>query len=184
MQYGMTALMYAAEQKDLSLSRQEQQNSCTVTKAAEIIRILLSKGANPNLQNKKGYTALILAAQIGEYEAVQALLDRELPVDIMADYGNDGSDDATGARKRALGLEIKNSYGKTALLLAAEEGRLDVVRLLVERGASVDARSTRGLTALMLAAVKKNKDVVKYLVSEARVDVTVECEVSLTLQRG
>lgn len=55
--------------------------------------------------------------------------------------------------------------GKTVLMLACEAGRLDVARLLVERGAAIDARSDFGNTPLMYAAGSGNEELMRYLVS-------------------
>jgi ankyrin repeat protein len=49
------------------------------------------------------------------------------------------------------------------LFLAAGEGRLDVVRYLLDEGADVNARENRGSTALIEAAYSGHIDVIKEL---------------------
>lgn len=162
-QNGMTALMLAAEQ----LSSNYSQLS---TSAVEIVEILLENGAKANKKNNDGYTALILAAQAGEYASVKAILDRPLNVGSCEEVGSQG-----------LGLEIKNKFGKTAFILAAEEGHLKIVKLLLERGADADAMSSRGMNGLQLAAVNKRVEVVRHLVesfadtSENQIKVRSNC---------
>ncbi|MBI5202994.1 MAG: ankyrin repeat domain-containing protein [Elusimicrobia bacterium] len=64
------------------------------------------------------------------------------------------------------GLEaLLGAAKQTPLELAAERGRLDIVRLLVERGAPVDARR-KGTGALSLAALRGHRDVVEFLLSK------------------
>ena len=64
-----------------------------------------------------------------------------------------------------LGADVNASskYGKTALMIAATWGHLDVVKCLAECGADVNASTRFGITALMEAACNGHLDVVKYL---------------------
>ena len=65
------------------------------------------------------------------------------------------------------GLDVNSAdeEGYSALQAAAENDHLEVVKLLVSKGADVDHRST--YTALELAEMAGNKDVVAYLKSLA-----------------
>ena len=55
--------------------------------------------------------------------------------------------------------------GATALMMASEGGRLEVVRLLVERGANVNAaRKSDGCTAMMWASEKGHLEIAQLLV--------------------
>ena len=65
---------------------------------------------------------------------------------------------AAGADKDAA-----NTHGSTALLLAAQIGHLEVVRLLLEAGADKDAANKKGLTALRVAAQNGHWEVVRLL---------------------
>jgi len=56
--------------------------------------------------------------------------------------------------------------GYTPLIEAAFRGRLDVVRLLIDKKASVNARSRAGWTALMSAAWEGHTEVVKLLLQK------------------
>jgi ankyrin repeat protein len=55
------------------------------------------------------------------------------------------------------------SNGWTPLLFAAESGNLELAKLLVERGADVNAKSDDGLTVLSYAYNSNNKELVKFL---------------------
>jgi len=50
------------------------------------------------------------------------------------------------------------------LLLAAQNGHLDIVRFLVEAGAAIDQGNNNGSTPLWLAAQDGHLDIVRFLV--------------------
>ena len=50
-------------------------------------------------------------------------------------------------------------------MVAAEAHHDGTVRLLIDRGASVDARDTRGRTSLLLMAAKGRVDTIKILLA-------------------
>lgn len=67
-------------------------------------------------------------------------------------------------------LEVCNKNGWNALIIAAYFEHLDIVKLLVEKGANVNAKNYKGTTVLMYAkssAAKSDKtDVLAYLISK------------------
>ena len=65
--------------------------------------------------------------------------------------------------QEGLNVTSADEEGYSALQAAAENDHLEVVKLLVSKGADVDHRST--YTALELAEMAGNKDVVEYLKS-------------------
>jgi uncharacterized protein len=58
--------------------------------------------------------------------------------------------------------------GATHLILAGKHGHAAVVRLLLDRGADIDARDGEGHTALLVAGQGGHRDVVRLLVEAAR----------------
>jgi len=96
----------------------------------------------------KGWTALILATQHGQVEAVGTLI--------------------------AKGANVNHIYSPnqwTALLLASFKDHVDIVELLLEKGAEIDHADKFGQTALILASKNGHSEVVKILLQrKARTD--------------
>jgi ankyrin repeat protein len=58
---------------------------------------------------------------------------------------------------------LQNKHGWTPLHRASINGALEVVRLLLEHGADVEAKDNDGETALQVAAYKGHDEVVELL---------------------
>ena len=76
-------------------------------------------------------------------------------------------------------VEAKDSNGMTALHHAARNGHIEVVRLLLDSGATVDAREQVGITPLSLAASRGHAVVIQ-LLSERGGDVNARSSTSWT----
>ena len=97
------------------------------------IHELIKSGIDVNKQNKKGWTALMLAAR---WEGEHAAGMMRLLVDAKADVNK------------------QNEVGWTALMMAAGcggEHGAGMMRLLIDAGADVDKQEEDGYTALMFA---------------------------------
>ena len=63
------------------------------------------------------------------------------------------------------GADIEDGWGNhSPLMTAAHEGHAQVARVLLERGAHVDAANRQGETALLLASVGGHVDVIAVLI--------------------
>lgn len=114
---------------------------------------LLAKltGTRIDATNKLNETALMLAAIRGNPDSVKLLLAR--------------------------GAQV-NRPGWTPLHYAATGGNLEVLRLLLDHDAYIDAQSPNRTTPLMMAARHKHPDVVRLLI-EAGADPTARNEAGL-----
>jgi hypothetical protein len=90
------------------------------------VKQLLDKGAHAYVQDHQ-WSALMMAAFIGDLEIVNALLSKDA------------------------NLNAANDEGATALMYAAAAGHTDVAGALLAKGAAIDARDLAGMTARMLA---------------------------------
>jgi ankyrin repeat protein len=88
-----------------------------------IVRMLLSHGAQPNIANNEGETALILAADNNHYVITQLLLEHGAAID------------------------AKSKLGWTALMYAAAKGHRLTVEALLNNGANPNVRDNDGQTA-------------------------------------
>lgn len=115
-------------------------------------RSLLSRGANTKHTNRKGRTALLLAAYHGHTEIVQLLL-------------------IAGAR-----VTERDNNGNTPLLLAAKTGHTGTISLLLRSGARIAEQDLQDATALLLAAYNGHTAAVRFLLahgaSTAEADTT------------
>jgi ankyrin repeat protein len=157
----------------------------------EIVTLLLDGGANPNLQDGDGNTALHYASRRGSslgvrVEAIAILIEHGAALDLENDEGQTAVDvaateemaemlRAAGAvEQEALDLEGLNLAELDSLLLeAVRSDDLGAIEQLLDAGADSDARSSMGVPILMLAAFKNNLDMVRLLV-EHGADVNVQ----------
>ena len=104
------------------------------------MRLLVQRGADPNLATLAGTTPLMAAAGVGwavaqtYTESPQASLDA---VSLCLELGAE--------------VNAANSMGLTALLGAVNRGRNDIIELLVKRGARLDIKDKEGRTPLRWA---------------------------------
>jgi ankyrin repeat protein len=109
---------------------------------ADVVAALLRAGANPNSRSVAMGTALHQAAAAGAVRSVQLLLD-------------------AGADVNAPLPKV----GSSPLLLACDMQRLEVVKMLLARGAAVNVPDSDGDTAIGLAAARNRPDIVRLLLA-------------------
>ena len=154
-------------------------NAC-VMGHAHVCQLLLEGGkAEVDHADDEGVTALYLAAQEGHAEVCAMLLrhnadscktndDAWRPLHIAAQNGHlDTVKLLTDIKQRDV-IDAKTSTGVTPLYLAVQEGRSEVVRLLMERGANPDVETSEGVTAIHVAVQNGHEDIVKLLLKTAK----------------
>lgn len=126
----------------------------------EVIGTLLAKGANPNI-NTMGLTAFLVAAGVGPGSrggtglaaqgAVGGAANTAL-MDLLLAHGADVNAQVTGTKTYSMRVSRAPSAneGMTALHVAAQAGRTDLVRYLLEKGASTKIVNSEGRKAIDL----------------------------------
>ncbi|MEO5795274.1 MAG: ankyrin repeat domain-containing protein [Rhodoferax sp.] len=137
------------------------------------IQSLLQRGFDGNTTDAQGRSGLYLALKGENFKATNALLawpgiktetrtaQDESPLMIAALEGQ--LDICT--QLIAKNADV-NKTGWTPLHYAASRGHLDVIRLLLDNYAFIDAASPNGTTPLMMAAQYGSDDAVKLLLDE------------------
>jgi ankyrin repeat protein len=111
----------------------------------EMVGFLLFKGANIDTEDKGGRTALLYAMAMNYWETAKFLL-------------NKGA--SPNQKTHSPEKEI------TPLFVAIQAKQLDVIKLLIAKGADVNINIKKGFTPLHLAASLGNDNVIKILIEK------------------
>jgi ankyrin repeat protein len=171
---GVTALLLAARQGNLDAVKALAEGGADLNKASgdgssamlvaiqnghyDVARYLVEKGANVNLANQKGWTPLYLAVKHRNLETgtipvpnqnqstdfIKLLLDRGVEVNAQVKAN---TEIRNGQRATWF-----NEAGATAFVRAALCGDIEMMRMLLAKGADPKIATKDGTTALMAAA--------------------------------
>ncbi len=108
----------------------------------ELMRLLLSHGADPMVNTDEGTTPLMVASGMGRQEDISAVQETAAfeAASLVLELGND--------------VNASNQDGRTALAAAAYLGANSLIQLLVDNGADMSAKDRYGQTALSIAQGK------------------------------
>lgn len=135
------------------------------------VKTLVNKlGADKNVKDEVGDTALVHAAFNGYLPVVQTLLEAGVDLTgisagaaVNAAAGNGHGDILDALLKAGVDKDARDEKGGTPLLEAAYFGRLPIVKTLVAARADVNIADKEGSTALHLASDKGHEEVVDAL---------------------
>jgi ankyrin repeat protein len=152
---------------------------------AEKVRELLQRGLDPNLIEEQRYdTGLILALREGSMKVFRLLMNSpDINLEAKARNGDTALMIAAyknnkEAAQALLARNVQvNRPGWTALHYAASAGADDIVRMLLEKHAYIDAESPNKTTPIMMAAWAGHIWTVKLLLDEG-------ADASLKNERG
>jgi ankyrin repeat protein len=158
------------------------------------VRALLAGGADANVAQGDGMTALHWAAMNDDVELAQMLayaganlravtrIGAQTPLYLAAAQGHERAVRALLASGAA--PDLATSTGVTPLMAAAAAGNPGAMTALIERGADVNAADTTiGYTALMAAAANNRVDAVRLLLARGADHSTTTKVVDLVAQR-
>ena len=118
----------------------------------EVIQALLAKGASPNI-NAMGLTSFLVAAGAGGGGRGGAGGGANLALlDLLLEHGADVNAQVTGTKTYSMrnARTPSTNEGMTALHVAAQAGRTDLVRYLLEKGANPEIADANGKKAIDL----------------------------------
>jgi len=162
----------------------------------ELVTLLLSRGADIEHRDKKGFTPLILAATAGHDKVVEILLNHGADIEAQSERTKDTplSLACSGGRyevveillSRGANKEHRNVSDYTPLSLAASGGYTNIIKLLLAHGAEINSRtgSKLGISPLMLAAMNGHTAAVKLLLdmgSDINAQIETNRNTALTL---
>ena len=155
----------------------------------DTVKLLLDRGADPNIETKDKITALRLAVERRHLEVLDLLLDAGADPNVKRkQYGNipihiacwKGHGDILSVLiQRGSQLNSKNALGMTPLIMAARYGYDDLVKMLIEGGADIDIADNNDLTALHYACVHGKGQMVPALLA-AGADPNAKTSAGLT----
>jgi ankyrin repeat protein len=142
--------------------------------SAELVELLLQRGADPNAPGRDGRTTHRLAVRQGRADLARALRrggaraevtdETEVDLFLAACLQNDRVAAEGALRRGWVRIDRLTDEDRAAIVHAADHGNLDAVRLMLELGFPIDSRGDDGTTPLHAAASAGSADVVQLLI--------------------
>ncbi|EAY22623.1 hypothetical protein TVAG_475510 [Trichomonas vaginalis G3] len=115
-----------------------------------LMKYLISIGANIESVDKSKRTPLIVAADVGNYKIIKCLL------------------------KNGANINKKTASGSTALLRSCYSGNVNCCKILLEKGANTEIKNDYGMTPLLIACSHNYEDIIEMLLNYNACFVTVD----------
>ena len=140
----------------------------------ESLKVLLAHGANPNVKDNFGTTPLFEAVKAGSDPCVSLLLDYGARLDVQDPGGLICNTVSEGMESRPM-LERLLKAGispdasdydrRTGLHLAAAEGHLGLLRMMINAGAEIEFKDRWGTDAFIESVKHEKVDIARFLIA-------------------
>ncbi|NXI49919.1 RAI14 protein, partial [Chloroceryle aenea] len=143
--------------KGASATKQDSEGKTAFHLAAtkghgECLRIMVTHGADVTAQDGAGHSALHLAAKNSHPDCIKRLLQGKCPADSTDNSGKTALHYAVQLLcEHKCPINVKDLDGNIPLLLAVQNGHVEVCKYLLDHGADINSRDKSGRTALMMA---------------------------------
>ena len=150
----------------------------------DMVKLLISRGADVNYENGRNRTPLILATESKspyDFQMIDMLISEGADVNKSTKNGNTVLLSATKYGDQNLmeylvklpdiNIDCIYNDGATPLMRASYFNYSDIASLLIENGANIEAKNIRNETALYIASFRGFINVVKILVEKYKADI-------------
>lgn len=142
----------------------------------EGVKNLLELGADPNLFENDGNTALLLVAGKKDEKNISSIIrilkkaganidaqnaDGTSAIMLLARYGYLQS--AADLIELGADIKLRDKAGNSAITCAAHSGRIDLADLLIRRNADIDSKNDDGFAPIAIAALKRDSFMTSFL---------------------
>lgn len=126
--------------------------------SVKCVEHLLKRGINVNLADRKGWTAIHIAVSKNFTEVAKLLIDAKADIFALLKH-------------KCAPARLSDVYSST-IHFAAIKGNIEITKMLLEQGATVNIPDSANMTPLHYAAFRNNPDYVKYLLDNgAKCDI-------------
>jgi ankyrin repeat protein len=144
---------------------------CVKSGDLECVKDALRAGADVNIKNRFGDTALLVAVSYRKLELVKELIKaganvnekklHGIPVLIVACIEGRTTEIVKELIKAGANINSQDNYGRTALIYSSSANKLEIVKELIKAGADINLENKNGGTAM---SVTDNFDIIKALI--------------------
>ncbi|KAL9961131.1 hypothetical protein ACROYT_G030022 [Oculina patagonica] len=141
----------------------------------QAVEYLLTKGANPSLEDNDGWNLLHRASQGGNPVIIELMLSHVPSIDSINNEGHTALMTAAARGKlqaveyllaKGANPSLEDNNGWNLLHRASEGGNPAIIELMLSHVPSIDSINNKGVTALMVAAFNGKLQAVEYLLKK------------------